>query len=224
MAEREKEQITDAPTRPCARAPLRPCVVIGIMGGIGSGKTAAARMFAQAGATVLDADAICTELHETAEVTDAIRKRWGDAVFGADGKLDRARLADVAFDDPHELEELNRIIHPKVIQRIEEQIARCRADGGPAICVIDAPLLLESGLIRLCDATVFVECDAATRARRLAEARGWTPDEIQRREAHQQPLGRKREMADFVVVNSDDRAATTKDIEEIVAQLKPTGE
>ena len=202
------------------RAPERSCVVIGLMGGIGSGKTMAAAILAEMGAAVLDADAICTELHETAEVKDAIRQRWGRAVLDANGKLDRAKLAAIAFRDPEELRALNDILHPAVIERIEQAVADCRARGAAETCVIDAALLLESGLIRLCDATIFIECDATTRARRLADTRGWAPDEIQRREAHQEPLARKRETANFVVTNSGDPAALREQIARIVADLK----
>lgn len=199
------------------------CTVIGILGGIGSGKSTVARMLAEMGADVLDADAICTELHQTPEARQAIRDRWGDAVFGPGGELDRAKLADIVFDSPDELNELDRIMHPKVVERIRNQVAGCR-DGGRAMCVIDAPLLLESGLIELCDVTVFVDCDPATRTRRLAGTRGWAPDEIERREARQEPLARKREVADFVVENDGDPAATRQCIEEIVAHLNPSGD
>ena len=92
------------------------------------------------------------------------------------------------------------------------------------MCVVDAPLLLESGLDRLCDVTLFVECDAATRAARLATARGWAPDEIERREARQRPLDRKRQAADLVVPNSGDLAATRTRVREIAASLGYDGD
>ncbi len=199
------------------------CIVIGLMGGIGSGKSTVADIFAAMGAAVLDADAMCAELHRTAEVKQAVRDRWGDDVFGPDGELDSARVADIVFGRPEDLAALNGILHPKVIERTKERVAACREEGG-GMCVIDAPLLLERGLIDLCDATVFVECDAAVRAARLAESRGWTPEEIARREARQAPLARKQEMADHVVGNDGDVAATRQNVQEIVAHLNPFGE
>ena len=198
------------------------CTVIGILGGIGSGKSTVARLFAEAGAVVLDADAYADELHQTPEVKEAVRNRWGDGVFGLGG-LDRAKLAGIVFDNADELDALGRIIHPKVVEHFKNQVAGCR-DSGRGMCVIDAPLLIESGLIDLCGLTVFVECDAATRTRRLAESRGWAADEIERREAHQEPLARKRDVADLVVDNGGDPAATRKSIEDIVANLKPRGD
>ena len=145
-----------SPTPPRSHAPEPPCLVIGLVGGIGSGKTAVAQLFAELGARVLDADAICTELHKTPEIRTAIESRWGRAVFRADGELDRAKLGAVVFADPRELEALDNIMHPHVIERIKQDAVNCRAPGGPGMCVIDAPLLLESGLDRLCDVFVFV--------------------------------------------------------------------
>jgi len=199
------------------------CTVIGILGGIGSGKSAVARLFAEAGAVVLDADAYADELHQTPEVKEAVRNRWGDGVFGPGGGLDRAKLAGIVFDNADELDALGRIIHPKVVEHFKNQVAGCR-DSGRGMCVIDAPLLIESGLIDLCGLTVFVECDAATRTRRLAESRGWAADEIERREAHQAPLARKRDAADFVVENGGEPAETRQRIEEIVAHLNHSGD
>jgi len=193
------------------------------MGGIGSGKSAVARLFAETGAQVIDADAICTELHRTPELKRAVRERWGEGVLGADGELDRPKLAAVVFDDPAELERLNQLVRPKVVARTEEATAAWRAADGPALCVIDAPLLLESGLARLCDVTVFVDCDRATRGERIARDRGWSPDEIGRRESRQAALSRKRERADFVVRNDGGLAETKEQVESIVAQLLKDG-
>ena len=173
---------------------------------------------------MIDADAVCAELHKTTEVKQAIRDKWGRAVFGPDGELDRAKLADIVFADSQGLEQLNHVMHPKVISKIEQEVAECGACGGPALCVIDAPLLQESGLERLCDVTAFVECDKATRTRRLTESRGWAPDQVDRREAHQQPLDRKRQTADFVITNTGDLATLREHVEQIAAHLKQTGD
>jgi len=212
-----------AENKPSPTSADRPSrVVIGLMGGIGSGKTTVAGILADNGAKLIDADAISARLHETPEIRQAIRARWGDAVFGPSGELDRSKLAAIVFDEPRELEALEKIMHPKVIDQIRREIAEWRAGGG-ATCVVDAPLLLESDLVRLCDVTIFVECSPDTRARRLAAGRGWERAEIERREARQQPLGRKREMADFVVVNDGDLAATRKQVEQVIAQIQHNG-
>jgi len=200
------------------------CLVVGLMGGIGSGKSTVARVLAELGARVLDADALCAELHETPQVKAAVRRRWGDAVFNAAGRLDSAALAAIVFDHPDELAELNRIIHPRVIERIERDVAACRVQGDLVLCVIDAPLLFESGLTHLCDLTLFIECDETRRAQRVARSRQWAPEEIERREARQQSLARKREMADVIVDNSGDLAALRRQVQEILARFRPNGD
>jgi dephospho-CoA kinase len=183
-----------------------------------------AALFAELGAKVIDADAICSELQQTPAIREAIRRRWGRAVFTDDGELDRARLADRVFSDPAELDALNRIMHPAVIEQVKAEVAACRAEHRPPWCVIDAPLLLETGLIELCDMTLFIECDRTTRLQRLADARGWRPDEIQRREARQAPLERKRDRADHILVNGGDRAATRRQIERFAAAARCIGD
>lgn len=212
-----------APPRPCPHTPGRSCVVIGLTGGIGSGKTTVAREFARLGAVVLDADAMCSKLHETPDVRAAIRERWGRAVFRDDGKVHRAKLAEAVFGNPAELAALNALLHPKVVERIKREVADLRRSGEPGLCVIDAPLLMESGLARVCDAIVFVDCDKAERARRLARDRGWAPGEMERREAHQQPLEQKRAVASFVIDNNADTTSVRRQIEKVVAQFKPNG-
>ncbi len=203
------------------------------MGGIGSGKTTVARIFGELGATVLEADAICAELHKTPAVKKAIRARWGDAVFGTNREIDRARLAEIVFDNPHEIEELNRIMHPKVIERIEQEIVQ-HCSRTPAIrnpqsairncIVIDAPLLIESGLISLCDVTAFVQCPVKVRSQRTRQGRHWGTDEIRRREKCQTPLAHKRRAADFVIVNSGDLADTMKSVAQVLANFRWIGD
>lgn len=198
-------------------------VVIGLTGGIGSGKTTVARELAMFGAVVLDADAICSELHETPEVREAIRERWGRTVLRDDGKVDRAKLARTVFSDAAELAALNAIFHPRVVERIELEVATLRRSGRPGLCVIDAPLLMESGLGHLCDIIIFVDCDKAERASRLERDRGWAPGEMERREANQQPLSEKRRAAHFVIVNNADRSSIRAQVERVVAQIKHNG-
>jgi dephospho-CoA kinase len=194
--------------------------VLGLLGGIGSGKTAVASLFAEQGALVIDADALVSALHATPEVQAAIRERWGDGMFRVDGELDRARMADAVFDRPEELAELNAILHPKVIERVRRLVSECPAE----LCVIDAPLLMECGLDSLCDATVFVECEPSMRRHRVVAARAWSPEEIIRRERKQIPLVEKCERADYVVNNSGDMAATRKQVQRIFQQVTRNGE
>jgi dephospho-CoA kinase len=201
----------------------RRCLVIGLMGGVGSGKSTVAQLLAERGARVFDADAICSELQETEQIREALREQWGDDVFTSSGELDRQKLAGIVFSEPAELERLGDIMHPPIIKAIRRQLDRCRTEDGPDLCVIDAPLLMESGLTRLCDVTFFIECAARTREERLTRSRGWAPGEAARREAQQAPAERKRDASDFIVDNSGDLAATRRQIEHCLSQVQLSG-
>jgi dephospho-CoA kinase len=131
--------------------------VIGLAGGVAAGKSTVARMFADLGAEVIDADAIARKVIEMPEVCDEIRRRWDGDLFTADGRPDRAKIAEKVFADPDKLRELTGLMHPIIRQRMQEQIADAARHRRAPLIVIDAPLLLEAGLAGWCDAIVFVE-------------------------------------------------------------------
>lgn len=178
--------------------------IIGILGGVASGKSMVARLFAQLGAGVLDADRAAHEALRQPEIEAALRARWGEAVFGPDGHVDRARVAAIVFGDtPQSTRErgfLERLVHPAAARRIECQAADLAAEGR-AVAVLDAPLLLEAGWDKLCEKLVFVDAPRESRCRR-AIARGWSEKEFAARENAQQSLQHKRARADFVIDNS----------------------
>src|SRR5437867_4754241 len=181
-------------------------MVIGLLGGIGSGKSAVAALFAEAGAEVVDADRLARDVLETPAKAAEVAARFGPAVSGLDGRIDRRALADLVFADPRALDQLNAIVHPPVRERILERVRRHRAAraGAPPgggkppepVLVLDVPLLAESPLRKECDLVVFIEASEEMRRARL-EARGWAPGEMERREAHQAPLAEKRALADL---------------------------
>ncbi len=159
--------------------------IIGILGGVASGKSMVARQFERLGAKVLDADRAGHEALRLPHVEKAVRRRWGDAVFGPDGRIDRARLARVVFaagaDGQRERTHLEELTHPEITRLIEEQATELAAKE-TAVTVLDAPLLLEAGWGELCDKRVFVEAPRETRLKR-AMARGWGEEEFTAREA-----------------------------------------
>ena len=171
--------------------------VVGLLGGIAAGKTAVAGLFAQLGATVVSADAIAHAVLDRPEIRDRIVARWSD-VGGADGRIDRERLAERVFGRPQELAALEAITHPAIVAALREQLDESRGSDDVLAVVLDAPLLFEAELDRLCDLLVLVDCPAEVRRKRAA-ARGWAPGELGRRESHQQPLAAKRERADVIL-------------------------
>jgi dephospho-CoA kinase len=185
---------------------------IGITGPIGCGKSTVASWLAEAGAVVVDADAVARAVTEPGEpALDAVVARFGDRVRRADGTLDRAALGHIVFDDPAALRDLEAIIHPAVRPRIEEAVAEAEAAGVPAV-VIEAIKLVEGGLAEECDEVWLVVCDPAAQRERLA-ARGF-PDEAaeQRIQAQGDLADRLRPAATRVVDTSGPAAAVRAEV------------
>lgn len=155
--------------------------IIGVMGRIGAGKSTVARLFAERGASVIDADAIAHEILDAADVRRAIAGRFGPRVLDASGRVNRPALAGLVFGDGAEhataLRDLEAIVHPRVHDRIGETLSTLRraeeSGGEPAVVVLDVPLLVRSGWADACDLVVQVDCEESVRRTRLA-ARGWS--------------------------------------------------
>jgi len=186
------------------------CLVIGLAGGIGSGKSTVAEAFARLGATVVNADKIAHEVLARPEVKELVAREFGQDVL-AGGEVSRQLLADRAFQDASSIEKLNAIIHPAVIAETRRIIeaARGGAASGKVVrggacrtVVIDAPLIFEAGLEDICDKIVYVDASDETRLRRLTELRGWKSGELARREKFQESLIYKRQRADYTIDNN----------------------
>jgi dephospho-CoA kinase len=180
--------------------------ILGLLGGIASGKTTVAEIFRKLGAAVLDADRAGHEVLRLPQVRAAIGGRWGREVIGEDGEVDRKTLAKIVFaqppDGPRELAELERITHPEIRQRLKAEAEQMARRGVPLV-ILDAPVMLKAGWEQLCDSLAFVDAPPEQRLAR-ARQRGWTPEEFHRREAAQEPVEEKRRRADFVLDNSRD--------------------
>jgi len=180
---------------------------IGLTGGIGAGKSAVAGLLAGHGAVVVDADVIAREVVEPGSSGfDAVLAEFGPRVRGADGRLDRARLASIVFADEAARRRLNAIVHPLVAERTAELLAAVAPD---AVVVHDVPLLVENGLAGHYDLVLVVEAPAAARLGRLAE-RSMAPEEAKARMAAQASDADRRAVADVLIRNDgtlDDLAA-----------------
>jgi len=172
---------------------------IGLTGNIASGKSEVARMLADRGATIIDADELAREAvePETQALKDII-KRWGKDVLNQDGGLDRAALRQIVFADQNELDALNRIVHPGVTRLRDREIARARERGDPiVVCVI--PLLFERNIVEEFDAIILVDAPRPLRLERLVATRGLEETEAMNMIASQMPAELKRARADFVI-------------------------
>jgi dephospho-CoA kinase len=182
--------------------------VIGVTGAPGSGKTSIARMFADLGAEVVALDAVGHELLDEDDVREEIRATFTSGVCRIiDGEISREKLAGVVFADAAELEKLNRIMHPRMVDRVKARTARWREGGpneGTSGLVIDGALLIEMGLVDLCDRVVLVTVPREERLARLSHSRGWDENELARREQPQLDDDARRARADAVVDNIGD--------------------
>jgi dephospho-CoA kinase len=190
---------------------------IGLIGGIASGKSAVSAALARRGAQVFDADKIGHKLLDDPEVRDELVGRWGSEILDDSAKVDRKQIAARVFQNTDEsaaeLTWLEQLLHPRIRQHIQREIARLPDEGPPAI-VIDAPLLLESGWNEACQVIALVDCPREQRLAR-AQERGWTPEEFTRRELAQVPIEEKRRWATHVIDNS----ATLADLDAQVEQF-----
>jgi dephospho-CoA kinase len=193
---------------------------IGLTGNIASGKSEVARMLADRGATIIDADELAREAvePETQALKDII-KRWGKDVLNQDGGLDRAALRQIVFADQNELDALNRIVHPGVTRLRDREIARARERGDPiVVCVI--PLLFERNIVEEFDAIILVDAPRPLRLERLVATRGLEETEAMNMIASQMPAELKRARADFVIENDGSRDKLERDVDALWSSLQ----
>ncbi len=195
-------------------------ILVGLTGGIGSGKSTVAAMLASHGAAVIDADAITRELQQPGTpVLAAMVDRFGAAILRPDGSLDRQAVADVVFSDPVALADLNAIVHPAVGAEIARQLeAEASAEKPGRVVVLDVPLLVESGRADMA-ATIVVDVDPEVAVRRLVGQRGMTEPDVRARMARQTSREDRLARADIVVDNSSDLHHLRRRVEEVWAWI-----
>jgi len=193
--------------------------VIGIVGGIASGKSTVAAEFAKLGCAVIDADAIAHDVLETDSIRGEIARRFGAGILDGEGRIDRKKLAAVVFSEGRKLALLNRVIHPHVLRRTEELIAQYGRDDRVAAIVLDMPLLIEVGWENRCDRVVFVYCSWQRRLERANKAGGVSESEIKIRENFQISLDTKARLADNTIDNNSGFSALVRQITNIFSDI-----
>ncbi|MFM1832033.1 MAG: Dephospho-CoA kinase [Planctomycetota bacterium] len=191
---------------------------IGLAGGIGAGKSRVAALLAELGCVVSDSDADARAVLADPEVIATLRSWWGDDVVGVDGAIDRGKVAGRVFTDVEERRRLESVLHPRIHERRAARFAAAPPDT--RAFVIDAPLLFEAGLDAECDAVIFVDASRPTRLARVAANRGWSDEELARRESAQWPIDRKRSLATLIIDNTTNdedflRTETRKALEQL---------
>ena len=199
--------------------------IVGLTGGIASGKSLVARVFKDLGATVIDADRIVHELLEPDQ--DAWREviqYFGQDVQRADKTIDRRKLGALVFNDREKRSWLNACLHPRVFSIYTTQVAHLRMRSPDALLFFDAALLIESGYHRNMDRLIVVYAEPEQQVERLMARDCFTREEALLRIASQMPLSEKRRLADHVIDNSGSREETEQQARELFGQLKKEAE
>jgi dephospho-CoA kinase len=193
--------------------------VIGITGGIGSGKSTVAKMFGDLGCLVVSSDEQVAEAYRDPAVIQELRLWWGDEIVDAQGRPDRRRMAAIVFRDPGQRRRLEALLHPKVAALREKRMKEVADNPQVPAIIWDTPLLFEAGLSTQCDAIVFVEAPLSQRLKRVQEARGWDEAELGHRENSQWPLDKKREISDYTIDNTADAEFVRGQVREVLFRI-----
>ena len=192
--------------------------VIGIVGGVASGKSFVAQKFAELGACAVDGDQLGHQVLTQSEVIETLASQFGQQILRADGTIDRSQVAKLVFADTEDgaerLASLERLTHPLIGQAMNDRIQALESSERCRAAVIDAAVMVKAGWDKHCDHIVFVDVPEAERVRR-ASKRGWSEQELRRREAMQVDLERKMQRADFVIDNGGSPERTCQQVKDI---------
>lgn len=204
-------------SRPFPRKLSKP--VIGLTGGIGSGKSTVARHLKSLGCAVIDADDLAHRVLKQPEVVSQLVKWWGTQVLDSQGMVDRKTLGRMVFNRPDQLKQLENLIHPKVNELRQTLRVQWVADAQTQAIVEDCPLLYEAGIDRDCDAVIFVQVSRSIQLQRLEKNRGWDEKQLLEREKNQLALDIKAKRADYVVDNEGTEANTFEQVSSVLSKI-----
>ena len=199
--------------------PIASPPIIGLAGGIGSGKSAAAKILRDLGCVVSDSDESARAALRDPDIQAELISWWGRDILDGDGGIDRTKVAGIVFTDTNERRRLEMLTHPWIEKRRKEYFASVGLEA--RALVIDAPLLFEAGVDSFCDAVIFVDADPATRLARVQQSRNWDRSMLERREDSQMSLDEKRNRADYIVLNDEDLDGLRNQINQILDRIAP---
>ena len=193
---------------------------IGIVGGIGSGKSLVADAMQKLDGYLIAADQLGHEALKDADIKPKLIERWGKEILDAEGNPDRKKLGRIVFADATELKALEALVFPYIEKRIREEVAYARTQPEVKFIILDAAIMLETGWHRYCEKLLFVDSPPELRNARLKEKRGWDEKEAERREKAQLPIEEKRRHADAVIVNDADLDKVARQVQVTLEQWK----
>ncbi len=196
-------------------------LVIGLTGGIATGKTLVSNIFKRLGARVIDLDEIAREvvrpgLPAWREIVEA----FGQGILIQGGEIDRKRLGEIVFNNPDLLKKLNAITHPRILEEARRRIERIRREEPDAIIIVDAALLVESGYHQEMDRVIVVYADEEVQLERLMRRNGLSREEAEKRVRAQMPIEEKLSYADYVIQNNGSVEETEREVIDLFKRLK----
>ncbi len=197
-----------------------PKPVIGLVGGIGAGKSTVAKCFAERGGYVIDADSLGHEALRQPEVIRRLVERWGEDVRKPDGSLDRRAIGRIVFGNSTERNALEGMVFPFITARCEQQIGLAMANPAVRFVVVDAAVLFEAGWDQNMDRIVYVDAPRESRVARLASRSGWTDADLAGREAAQWSAETKMARADEIIVNDAGPVELQERVDRLLSQWK----
>ncbi len=193
--------------------------IIGILGGIGSGKSLVAKHLQSLGAALFNADSAAQQLLDQPNIIHQLTNCFSETILNENGTINRAALANITFNDKNQRDKLERIIHPLIRQQCDNFISDAQNNPDVVAIVLDIPLLAETDWHKDCDYLIFVKADKKIRLQRVAKQRQWPPDELQRRENIQMPLDKKLKLAHHVVANDSDETECLAQVRNLLTRL-----
>ncbi|MHC4076558.1 MAG: dephospho-CoA kinase [Planctomycetota bacterium] len=193
--------------------------VIGIVGGIGSGKSTVSNEFVKLGCGLVDADKIAHKALDNARIKERIVKLFGNTILDSGGKVDRSKVGKIVFSDSSNLSALNKIIHPFVLAKSQALIEKYNRQESVKAIVLDMPLLAEVGWAERCERVVFVDCPEQIRLQRIKKKPYFDENELKIRENSQISLDNKARLADNIVYNSSDFSALARQVADIFISI-----
>lgn len=217
------DDTSDNKDKPVERAGsffARRTVVVGLTGGVATGKTTIARMFQDLGAQILSADEVVHRLIEPGtEAWKQIRQEFGREVVGPDGNIDRSRLGDLVFQDPEKRRRLEAILHPPVLDYLRKEADSFRKSGD-GVLILEVPLLVEAGALPLVDKVLVVTAEQESQISRLEKRYGMSREAAILRISSQLPLAEKVKYADWVISTEGTLESTKKQVERVWCDIQ----
>lgn len=197
--------------------------VIGILGGVASGKSTVGAEFGKLGCSVIDADKIAHQKLDDSKIRKKIISVFGNDILDSEGKIDRGKLGELAFGRAENLSKLTEVLHPPVLAEIERQVQHLQEDIKTKAVVIDMPLLLEVGWDKHCDKLIFVDCDEKNRLERAKNLPFLSEKQLRIRENFQISLDKKASVAENTIDNNSDLSALSKQVADIFPYILGNG-